>query len=104
MSRPFNSIEQCIVCRRRASGLAVGKPEKLGWFCEGCGIPLAKEVTSMKEKEYDVIEKRAIQRVADKIGEDLVCPKAELPQFIEWLISDFGEAIKQEVSGDSPPF
>lgn len=99
--RPFNNINQCIVCRRRASGVAVGKPDKLGWLCHECGIERAKEVATMKEKAFDQLEKRAIQRIAEKIGEDLQCPKDELPQLIEWLIADFGEALKAEID---PPY
>ena len=101
MTRPFNTYQICIVCRRRSSGIAVGKPDKLGWLCHQCGIERAKEITAMKDKTFDAIEKRAIQKVADKIGGDLQCPKEELSQLIEWLIGDFGEALKAEID---PPY
>lgn len=101
MTRPFNTYQLCIVCRRRSSGVAVGKPDKLGWFCNECASERAKEITAMPDKKFDAIEKRAIQRVADKIGADLDCPQSELPQLIEWLISDFGEALKAEID---PPY
>lgn len=101
MTRPFNTHTQCIVCRRRSSGVAVGEPDKLGWLCHDCGIERAKDVTAMTDKQFDSIEKRAIQRVAEKIGGDLQCPKEELPQLIEWLISDFGDALKAEID---PPY
>lgn len=101
MTRPFNTHAICIVCRRRSSGVAVGNTDKLGWLCHECGIERAKEVTAMSEKKFDAVEKRAIESVAKKIGGDLQCPKEELPQLIEWLISDFGEALKAEID---PPY
>lgn len=101
MTRPFNNLSQCIVCRRRSSGVAVGKPDKLGWFCNECASERAKEITTMPDKKFDAVEKRAIAAVAQKIGGDLQCPQSELPQLIEWLISDFGVALKAEID---PPY
>lgn len=55
----------------------------------------------MPDKKFDAVEKRAIAAVAQKIGGDLQCPQSELPQLIEWLISDFGVALKAEID---PPY
>lgn len=97
----LNNPHVCFICGRHSAGIAVGKPKDLGWFCFACSLQLAKEMYDMSAKKFDEIEKRAIQRVADNIGSDLECPKSELPQLIEWLISDFGEALKAEID---PPY
>jgi ribosomal protein L37AE/L43A len=94
----------CFICSRRSDGLAVGKPDKLAWFCEECGIKLAKEAYSMP-KEFDIFEDRALARIAAKLPPtDFNFPASELPAFLKWMIDDFGEEIRKEIESGKAPF
>lgn len=108
----INNPHSCIVCARRADGTAVGKPPsqnfngRLGWYCSDCGPYLAKEVLLMADKpSFDVYEKRACETVAALCGMDeFTMTKAELPEFIRWAVTEFGNAIRAEIEAGSPPF
>lgn len=99
----LNTPSLCFICRRRSDNVAVGKPEKLAWFCLGCGAQLAKDAYDMGKK-FDTHERAAIEKVAAKLpAEDFNVPAEELPRFVEWLIEDFGDELRQELA-ETPPF
>lgn len=100
----LNNHHVCFMCGRRADGMAVGNPDRLGWYCNECGLERAKEAIRMP-KDMDVFEQRALQKVAASLPADQFnFPASELPQFIKWVIDDFGEAIRKEVDGGKAPF
>jgi len=101
MSR-INNSQSCIVCARRADGLAVGfqgrrrhKDQKLGWYCTECGPSSARSALSMKN--MDDVEQRACLKVAEEAGGDLVIPAAELPAFIAWCVKEFAENMRRDI-------
>ena len=105
MAALLNNEWACGICRRRADGVAVGRPGRLLWRCDECGVERAKEVFHMPTKEFDVFEKRALQKVRDQLVEgDLVVPDGEVMTFLEWLVNDFAEAIRKEIDSGKPPF
>jgi ribosomal protein L37AE/L43A len=113
MTRPFNNPECCFLCRRRADGMGVGTPKKQGWLCKECGIPLAKAAYHMTDKAFDVFEQRAIEKAGEKGGAYLdelnktdlaALTPTEYRLFINTVIREFGDAIRQEVEGGKPPF
>lgn len=101
-SARLNNSESCVLCARRADGLAVGKPEQLGWFCSECGVALAIRAT--KAKDFDVYETRAAVKVADSVGGDLSVPAVELAAFVKWVVDEFAKAIRDEVASGKAPF
>ena len=105
MTSRINNPEACICCGRRSDGLAVGKPQKLGWYCNECGPDLAKVAVAMAQREFDIIEKRAIKAVSDMIGNDPVTldPK-ETPDFLKWMIDEFSQAMRREIESGAAPF
>jgi hypothetical protein len=102
----INNPEACIVCARRADGLAVGwvtkKQTHLGWYCQQCGPSNARSALSMKN--MDIIEQRACLKVANEVGGDLVIPAAELPAFISWCVKEFAENMRDEIENGGAPF
>lgn len=105
-SARLNDHTQCVCCARRADGLAVGKPGRLAWYCQECGHDLAKSALAMiKTKELDVYETRACEAVAALCGlTEVRLPADELPQFIAWVIAEFGPALRKQLEGGEPPF
>ena len=105
MSR-INNPEACIVCARRAAGLAVGfqgrRNIKLGWYCTECGPSNARSALSMKN--MDDVEQRACLKVAEEAGGDLVIPAAELPAFIAWCVKSFAENMRRDIEEGGAPF
>ena len=103
--RRLNNPESCIICARRADGIAVGRPDNLGWFCEECGLDRAKEAIKMPAKQFDIFEKRACEQVAELCGTSTVTLSAqELPDFIQWAVENFAEQIRAQVQSGKPPF
>lgn len=104
MSRVNNS-QSCIVCARRADGLAVGwwtkKRNHLGWYCTECGPSNARSALSMKN--MDDVEQRACLKIAEGLG-DLVIPAAELPAFIAWCVKMFAENMRRDIEEGGAPF
>jgi ribosomal protein L37AE/L43A len=100
----LNNPQSCFLCRRRADGLAVGAPQKLGWFCSECGIPLAKEAYKMPAKELDVFEQRACAKVAELCTGPVTLSNEELPAFVAWAVQEFSQAIRKEIESGDPPF
>jgi hypothetical protein len=97
----LNNPELCIVCARRADGMAVGKPDRLGWFCIECGPERAKEALAMGRK-LDEVEKRAAKRVAALCDTAITLEPKELPEFVEWAVQEFAKAMRQEVKEGVP--
>jgi hypothetical protein len=81
--------------------MAVGKPDRLGWYCSECGPERAKEALSMG-KQLDAVEKRAAQRVAELCGTSVTLEPKELPDFITWAVEEFAKAMRQEVKEGVP--
>jgi len=106
MTSRLNNPESCICCSRRADGMAVGRPGKLGWFCNDCGAEMAKVALNLIEtRKFDVFEQRAAARVADLIAQqDMTLSKDELPDFIKWAVQEFSTAIRAELESGRPPF
>jgi hypothetical protein len=101
----INNPEACICCGRRADGLAVGRPGKLAWYCLECGPDLARIAMNMMTRDWDAIEKRAAEGIAQEIGGDLEgVPAAELPGFVLWVIEKFSESMRKQVETGQPPF
>lgn len=100
----INNPESCICCSRRADGLAVGKPNKLGWFCHECGPDLARVALTMKQRDLDSFEKLAIEKMTAQIDGDVTLPPSELPAFIAWCIKEFADTMRKmiETEGAAP--
>lgn len=104
MTLPIDNEWVCIVCRRQADSMAVGRPGRLGWFCEECGSERAKDAYTM-QREFYVYEKRALEAVRKELMEgDLIVPDGELITFLEWLVNTFGDKIREELDRGKPPF
>jgi len=106
MRSRINNPEVCIVCARRADGLAVGHPRRLGWFCNECGPVLAKKALHMTEhRKFDPFEERAAASVAALVGTSTITlSQEELAEFITWAVKEFGEALAKEIDAGWPPF
>jgi hypothetical protein len=81
--------------------MAVGKPDRLGWFCSECGVERAKEALAMGRK-LDEVEKRAAKRVAELCSTAVTLEPQELPEFVEWAVEEFAKAMRQEVKEGVP--
>lgn len=103
-SARLDNPESCFVCSRRADGLAVGKPDKLAWFCETCDADLAKIALKAKPQDFDAFELRACQAVASLCGGEVRLEPVDLPQFIQWAVDEFSKAVRLEVESGKPPF
>lgn len=105
MSRVNNS-EACISCSRRADGLAVGHPGKLGWYCKDCGSDLAKIALAMHTRDFDVVEKRAAEDVSAILDytEPVVLTADEMPRFIRWAVTNFADKMRDAIASGAPPF
>lgn len=104
MALALNNSWACGICHRQSCSGAVGRPNRLLWLCEDCGISRGLEVLGMSQ-EFGVFEKRALARVREQLPEgDFVVPDAELIEFLEWLINTFGEEIRKEIDSGKPPF
>ena len=104
MTSRVNNPEACICCGRRSDGIAVGKPGKLGWFCNDCGAPMAKSALALHTREFDAIEKRAAEAVATAAGGAIEVPMAEGPAFILWVVENFALSMRKQIESGSPPF
>jgi ribosomal protein L37AE/L43A len=105
MNSRTNNPEACIVCARRSDGLAVGRPERLGWYCKQCGPSNAR--TALYMKNMDDVEQRACLKVAEAASngtENLNMTSAELPAFISWCVKEFAENMRRDIDGGGPPF
>ncbi len=109
----LNDDELCFVCRRRAMGLGVGSIGRVGWTCTDCTPDLANEALHMSDREFDIYEKRALERAGEKAGEYLdtlgVTDLAKLHSeewqtFLEIVVRSFGEAIRTQIGSHKAPF
>lgn len=105
MTSRINNPESCICCARRTDGLAVGRPGRLGWYCNDCGPDLARIALQMQNRNFDSLEQRIAEQVAAKAGSDpLTIEPAELPAFISWAVKEFADTIRKEVETGGAPF
>ena len=106
MTGRINNPESCICCARRSDGLAVGRPNQLGWYCNECGPDLAKIALKMAAKrELDIYERRACAQVAELCGtSEITLNKDELADFIAWAVTEFGTEIRKQIDGNEAPF
>ncbi len=100
----INNSESCICCARRADGVAVGKPGKLGFYCNDCGPDMAKIALAMHTRQFDDVEKRAAQAVAAAAGGAIEVPITESPAFILWVVEQFAENMRRDMESGAPPF
>jgi ribosomal protein L37AE/L43A len=102
-----NNPEACICCGRRADGLAVGRPGRLGWYCAECTPELARIALTMatsNPRHFDTIELKAAELVAEAAGGDISMPAAELPAFVSWAVKEFAEQMRKMMEAGAAPF
>lgn len=105
MNARVNNSEACICCSRRADGVAVGRPGKLGWYCNDCGPDLAKVALAMMHRDLDNVEKRAAVLVAEAAGQgEIVLKPEELPAFVSWVVKEFADTMRKQFENGAPPF
>lgn len=104
MTSRVNNPESCICCSRRADGLAVGAPRKLGWYCMECGPEMARIALAMNTRVFDGVEKRAAEFVANEIGGKIEVEATEAPAFVLWVIEQFSNSMRKEIEGGGAPF
>jgi hypothetical protein len=104
MTSRINNPESCICCARRPDGLAVGHPQKLGWYCLECGPDMAKIALAMTTRTFDAVEKRAAERVAHEAGGAIEVPAAEAPAFVLWVVEQFSTSMRKEIEEGGGPF
>lgn len=106
MNSRLNNVQLCFCCGRRADGWAVGRPGRLAWGCNQCGIDLVKVGLSMAgSKELDEFEKRACAKVAELVGTtEVTLNKDELAEFVGWAVKEFGDAVRKEIESGAAPF
>ena len=106
----LNNPESCICCGRRADGLAVGRPGKLGFYCIECGPDMAKVALALlasSGRPLDGVEQRVLERLAGEAvsgEESLTVPAAELPAFLAWAVKSFATGMRDEIAAGGPPF
>ncbi|MFK4647197.1 ribosomal protein L37AE/L43A [Bradyrhizobium ottawaense] len=99
----LNNSHACIACARRSDGLAVGRPQKLGWFCLECGPDIARKALYMKN--LDAVEQRACEKVAAEAGQEpITIAPSELPAFIAWAVKEFAETMRKDLDEGGAPF
>lgn len=55
--------------------------------------------------EFDIVEQRAAKKVAELSGlSEFTLTAAELPDFVRWAVTEFGEAVRKELEGKDAPF
>lgn len=106
MSGRINNPESCICCSRRADGVAVGKPGKLGWYCLECGPDMAKIAVEMNERMFDGVELRAIESVVnDAAGsEPVTIAPDEMHELVKWIIRAYAERMRNLIENGGAPF
>lgn len=102
MKSRLNNHHLCFVCGRRACGFAVGKPDKLAWYCDDCNPKIAK--AALMSKKFDIFEGRACQAVAELCGTEITLNKEEMADFVRWAVDEFGKALRKDLESDKPPF
>lgn len=101
----LNNPDSCICCTRRTDGLAVGRPGKLGWFCNDCGPDLARIALGMQTRNMDAVEQRVCLKVAEECStEALTIEPAELPAFIAYVVKSFADTIRKDMEEGGAPF
>jgi ribosomal protein L37AE/L43A len=99
----LNNSHACIACARRSDGLAVGRPQKLGWYCVECGPNIAAKALYMKN--LDAVEQRACEKVAAEAGQEpITLAPEELPAFIAWAVKSFAETMRKDLDQGGAPF
>jgi hypothetical protein len=101
----INNPEVCVCCSRRADGLAVGRPQRLAWYCNECGPDLARIALQMAQRNMDTLEQRVCIKVAEECGEEpLTIPPNELPAFIAFVVKSFADSMRKELESGGAPF
>jgi ribosomal protein L37AE/L43A len=105
LSSLLNNEHVCGVCRRRAHGLAAGRPGKALWFCDPCGPAIAREIVmTFDQQRLDAIEAEALNRVLDQLPDAIEVAPAERHEFVTWLIREFGTQIRKAARDGHAPF
>lgn len=98
----LNCPDVCFVCARRAAGGGVGRPGRIGWLCTDCSPKIGRIAMATK---FDIYEERACKAVAEQLpATNFTFPADELPDFVRWIVEEFGEAIRRELESGEPPF
>ena len=101
----INNPESCVCCSRRADGLAVGRPQRLAWYCVECGPDLARIALQMVQRNMDAVEHRACVKVAEECGaEPLTIQPNELPAFISYVVKSFADTMRKDLENGGAPF
>lgn len=98
----LNNSFVCAVCRRRAMGLAVGKPGRAAWFCEACGASPARKVMEMGQENFDGIERAAMDLVLAELPDRIEVEPQDRREFLEWLIKSFGDNLRKTANDHAP--
>lgn len=103
-------IDTCAICRRRATGLGIGPPNKIKWLCTECAL-LAGDLSRVRS--FDAYEEIAVSDCVDKIGTWLAdIDKTDLASFCEEeqrllvtiAVKEFGDSIRRQIRSGEAPF
>jgi ribosomal protein L37AE/L43A len=100
----FNNEHVCGVCRRRAHGLASGRPGKALWFCEPCGHQLARQFMTIDQSAFDAIEREALDRVIEQLPDRIEIEPTDKHEFVTWLLREFGTQVRKASRDGHAPF
>lgn len=101
----LNNSHSCFVCARRTDALAVGRPDRLAWYCNDCGPELARKALYMKARDLDSLEKLVAVKVAEEAGEQpITIDPTELPAFISWAVKSFADTMRKHLEEGGAPF
>jgi hypothetical protein len=98
--------EACFICARRAGANAVGGA-RWAWFCNQCGVELARDAVNMTRERFDLIESAARARVASMIvdgvdgGDDVTIQRNDVELFVGWVIDEFSKQMREAVRAES---
>lgn len=104
MTLPLNDEHVCGVCRRRAHGLAVGKPGRALWFCDACGPSLARTIMNASPQSFDAIERDALDRVLEQLPDTIEVAPEDRHEFVTWIIREFGAGMRKAAADGHAPF
>ena len=101
----LNKFGVCVVCRAQSIAIAAGQyPGRLAWFCETCGGDRATRILNMHENKLNKLETDAVEEVLKEFPDRIVIEPEDRVAFMEYLIANFGHAIRKQLDRDAAPF
>jgi hypothetical protein len=104
MTRHLNNEHVCGVCRRRAAGLAVGRPGKTVWYCDECGPQAARELLDVSHDRLDAIEQAAIAMTLAELPDRIVIEPEERLTFGAWWLRTMAQNLRKAARDGYAPF